>query len=176
MRDNSISRALPRPRAAAVPPRRTCLDGRFGAFRGPRVAVWARSSNLLLRVGPSRASASPTHRPIPCAGASACRALPRAGASARRPIPRAGASACRAARRLLPRQPLSSQLLPHQPPRTRSVQKGQLLGRDWPSNCPSCTFFERSVPSRRPARHTPIRASPRGRARVRGPRPRGQQP
>ena len=105
MRDNSISRALPRARAAAeqferryvqlaiaclpagaccaVPPRRTCLDGRLVAFRGPRMAVWARSSTC-----PSM-PAPPARRPISRAGASACRALPCAGASACRALPRA---------------------------------------------------------------------------------------
>lgn len=100
MRDDSISRALPRPRAAAEqferrhvrlaiarPPAGECCGGPskknvpgwpLRGLSGSKNGCLGTLIYLLLRVGPSRASASPTHRPIPCAGASACRALPRA--------------------------------------------------------------------------------------------------
>ena len=111
MRDNSISRALPRARAAAEQferryvqlaiaclPAGACCGGPskknvpgwpFRGLSGSKNGCLGTLIYLLLRVGPSRASASPTHRPIPCAGASACRALPCAGASACRALPRA---------------------------------------------------------------------------------------
>lgn len=100
MQDKSISHAYPRARAAAEQferryvqlaiaclPAGACCGGPSEknvpgwpsrGLSGPRSGCLGTLIYLLLRVGPSRASASPTHRPIPCAGASACRALPRA--------------------------------------------------------------------------------------------------
>ena len=118
MRDNSISRALPRARAAAEQferryvqlaiaclPAGACCGGPSEknvpgwpsrGLSGPKNGCLGTLIYLPQHAGSSRASASPTHRPIPCAGASACRALPCAGASACRALPCVGASACRA--------------------------------------------------------------------------------
>ena len=164
MRDNSISRALPRARAAAeqferryvqlaiaclpagaccaVPPRRTCLDGRLVAFRGPRMAVWARSSTcpsmpapparrLLPRTGRFRV------RVLLRAGRSRVRVLLRAGRSRVRVLLRAGRSRVPGARacRLLPHQPLSYQPLPHRPPykeRAKRAVAGSRLTQQLP--------------------------------------------
>ena len=149
MRDNSISRALPRARAAAeqferryvqlaiacLPAGACCggpseknVPGRpFRGLLGSKNGCLGTLIYLPLHANPSRATADP-----------ACGCFCVSGHAPAPPAP----------------TPLVA-TPPAPAPRTRSVQKGQLPGRDWPSNCPSCTFFGRDVRSWRSPRHRP---------------------
>lgn len=137
MRDKSISHAYPRARAAAEQferryvqlaiaclPAGACCGGPSEknvpgwpsrGLSGSRSGCLGTLIYLLLRVGPSCALAPPARRLLPRTGRFRVRVLLRAGRSR---VPGAPA------RRLLPHQPLSYQLLPHQPPEQGACKMG----------------------------------------------------
>lgn len=179
MRDKSISHALPRARAAAVPPRRTCPDDRLVAFWGPRMAVWARSSTC------------PCTPATPRAGRSRVRVLLRVGRSRVRVLLRDGRPCVQVLLRVVPRAG-SSRANPSRrnssrtsPPEQGACKKGSCRVEIGPATAQVAHSLGEAC-GRGPPRDIrqfgrarvrgPVCASPRGRARVRGPRPRGQQP